>query len=142
MQVWKPTILLAAALGFFVWKEMSKKPVEPNYPESWQIPRTLKTTNGQVFQNATIRSLAKDGVVINHGSNTIKIPSGMMDAEAMAIIVKTAPATGSWNPRESPFVIDPNTLRPPQRFQRYGGPTEGGTYQGEASPGNSRPHRQ
>ena len=118
MWIWKPSVLLVSCLGIFVWREMSKAPPAPTpaYPQSWQIPRTITTLNGQVFQNVTIRSLSSDGgVIINHGPNAIKLPSGMVPAREMGIIVKTAPSSGVNQARQSPFVINSETLRPPRR---------------------------
>ncbi len=114
MWIWKPSVLLASCLGFLAWREMSKPPPAA-YLQSWQIPRTITTTNGQVFQNVTIRSLTRDGgVIINHGANAVKLPSGAINAEVMAIIVKTAPASGVAETRQSPYTINPNTLHPPR----------------------------
>lgn len=99
-------------------------PRQSPLPMAWGIPRTITTTNGQVFPDVTIRGLAADGgVIINLGPNAIKVPNGSLNAKTMQEILASQPPQPKAQiirPQVETYQYDPG---PPavSRMQRIGG---------------------
>ncbi len=86
-------LLLVLIVGYLYWSGFftPKPPPEPEVI-SWVTPRDIRTTNGQLYENATIRGVMPDGgLVINHRGNTIKIAGNLVPADTMKEVERAKP---------------------------------------------------